>query len=468
MDTSLKYNKLHVAFVLGVYLILLAGCSVMPEARKSLEQGDFVPDEALATTDFLNGYEHHLPSPKHQMVDIDIALERSAMMATGDDKIYAQVALTTKKPSIRASNIHVLFYNPPGTSEQNMSSMKKVLASVSKFRSELPAGSSLTVDWGADNNSEAGIPSLLNRGDKEKGLVRFLRSFSRLSLKGEKHHFILVLGDKAEISHDLKQNVVDIGNILQSKSYTLSVLSVADRPDYAFLRKLSENGKGTFNVTTSEFDYKNWLENEIRFIAAEGIKNIAVKISAKDGLLIREIKSPYGLTPNQNHIEQHVKSLTQGKQYAMVLELCVSDKVKNHRKGTVNVEVEYFDVKNMRYTKIKKTGEVNFVKDRNRTLAKNRKVTRSMLILDTHKTMKDITPVIRDKRYYQAVAMLTQQRVRLEQYGKKYNDKELLRDAGILKLYSEKLYDFDETIFQSFKIWDDFSLDTGRYTESFQ
>jgi hypothetical protein len=104
--------------------------------------------------------------------------------------------------------------------------------------------------------------------------------------------------------------------------------------------------------------------------------------------------------------------------------------------------------------------------DRNKTLGHtNPQVQRSLLILQTQKTLQDIVPVIRDKRYYQAVALLTQQTQQLIGYANQYPDAELKRDASILNQYADRLYDLDDELFQTITIWRDLSLARGNFTE---
>ena len=53
--------------------------------------------------------------------------------------------------------------------------------------------------------------------------------------------------------------------------------------------------------------------------------------------------------------------------------------------------------------------------DRNQALIEsNRTINRSMLILGTQQVLQDIVPLIQDKRYYQAVALLTEHSQKLD------------------------------------------------------
>jgi len=90
-----------------------------------------------------------------------------------------------------------------------------------------------------------------------------------------------------------------------------------------------------------------------------------------------------------------------------------------------------------------------------------------MLILDTQNVIQNVEPAIRDKRYYQAIAMLTEQSLALNEFGMNHNDSELLRDAKILSVYSDRLYEFDEETFQSIKIWHELSWDRSRFSERY-
>jgi hypothetical protein len=97
----------------------------------------------------------------------------------------------------------------------------------------------------------------------------------------------------------------------------------------------------------------------------------------------------------------------------------------------------------------------------------NEKVARSLLIMDTQSVIQDIVPVIRDQRYYQAVAMLTKQKLKLQKFAQQHDDEELLRDSKILNKYADKLFNYDQDMFQTVKIWHDLSWYTDRYAENY-
>lgn len=135
----------------------------------------------------------------------------------------------------------------------------------------------------------------------------------------------------------------------------------------------------------------------------------------------------------------------------------------------IDVEIDYFDQAARRYQTLKKTGRVTFVLDRNKTLHRaNPRVERSLLILQTQQTLQDIVAVIRDKRNYQAIALLARQSAELTAYAAQHRDDELERDANILGQYADRLYDLDTAFFPAITIWRDLSLARNNFTEDFQ
>ena len=230
MINSFKYNTLETISLL-LLLIILAGCATtMRVVEKSLEENDFVPEEAVSTFDFLNEYDHHLPKPQKQLIDVDIAFERENVLISGDS-IYTQIALTSKAPPRKANNIHLLVYNSAEIQSEELTAMQHAVHSIASGK--IPVDSTLTVDW-YDPNRKIPASSLLDKNHQSNDLVSFLRQFVRLKLDKNPHHFVLVIGGHSDLTHEQKQNLVDIVNIFQVQSSTLSVLSVANKPEVAF------------------------------------------------------------------------------------------------------------------------------------------------------------------------------------------------------------------------------------------
>jgi hypothetical protein len=112
---------------------------------------------------------------------------------------------------------------------------------------------------------------------------------------------------------------------------------------------------------------------------------------------------------------------------------------------------------------------IRYVDDPNLALRHaNAAIERSLLILRTQETLVSAAREIRNRRNYQAIALLTGQSRALKQAGEGRNDRELARDATILARYAERLYDFDGEWFKSVKIWNDLTWDTERFRARYQ
>src|SRR5262245_37124723 len=85
---------------------LLAGCATTASVvEKNLEEGRLVPEEAVATADFLNEYHHPLSPPRRAPAGLDIALERKSVLAAGG-KVLVQIGIATAQPAIRPVSVH--------------------------------------------------------------------------------------------------------------------------------------------------------------------------------------------------------------------------------------------------------------------------------------------------------------------------------------------------------------------------
>lgn len=468
MKINILINKLVVVLVLGVTIGFLGACSTtMDVVEKSLEEGDLVPEQAIATADILNEYDHHLPKPQNQLLDIDIAFERSNVMATGDT-IHAQIGISTKNPTVEATHLHILVYNPITLTADSKSKLQQTALSVQSLVNTFPEDSSLTID-AVNPIVELGnqTKNLIDQKG-EPSLVQFLRSYVRLPLGAGNHHFVLLLAEHGELSSTEKRDLTDLANILSVKSAMLSVVSVGESPHVAFLQALSEKGQGRYTVLTDRFNVKIWLKDELRFANALKLHDVKFSIRSQHGATIKTVKPSVRNYGSNNLITSTIPELIQGKDYVVLVELDIPAATSPQHDELIRVDVDYFDPAKKQYHSIRKNGQVQYVMDRNKILnTDNTKVVRSLLIMDTQSVIQGIVPVIQDKRYYQAVAILTEQEIKLNEYGKKYKDEELLRDAQILNKYADLLYNYDEKMFQSMQIWHDLSWDTRRYTNKF-
>ncbi len=387
-------------------------------------------------------------------------------MATGDT-IHAQIGIATRNPSVDATQLHVLVYNPATVSAENQTKLQETALNAQSLANALPGGSSLTIDV-VNRFSGLGDQTkslMTHKGDLS--LVQFLRGYARVPLSAGKHHFVLLLAEQDEFSRTEKRDLIDLANIISVKSTMLSVLSVGDSPYVAFLKAFSEKGQGRFAIKTERFDMKAWLKDELHYSNAQKLRDIKLSIRSRHGAIIKTVKSPIGYYASNNVVDKTISELIQGQDYVVLVELDIPSATSSANDELIHVDVDYFDPAKKQYHTARKTGRIRYVMDRNQTLNQdNDKVVRSLLIMATQSVVKDIVPIIQDKRYYQAVAMLTEQEIKLNDFGQKHEDQELLRDAQLLNKYANQLYDYDEKLFQTVKIWHDLSWDTRRYTEN--
>jgi hypothetical protein len=443
-----------------------AGCaSHATIAEKNLEEGRLVPEEALATADFLNEYRHRLSPPRHAPAGLDIALERGSVLASGG-KVLVQIGISTAIPALKPVSLHALVFAPSAPGKAELDQIGKALAAI---RGQARGGA-LTVDLVQPVTGLAiGEPQLLP-STVDNNLKAFLAAFARRPFDEGEHHLILLVGtykgssDLQGLNSRERQDLVDLGRIISAKSVTLSVLSVGDKPDFAFLQKLGDTGHGTFTVATESLDYDAWITADLRNRSAETLSEIELTAAAGNGARLARVLAPQRLPSSSERARYALPELRQGEQRVLLAELDIPARGQDPAIEALTVELKYFALAVKRYYRTREIVAIQYVDDPNLALPRsNAAIERSLLILETQKTLQSVAGEIRGGRNYQAIALLTRQGRALKQTGRQFNDTELLRDAALIAKYADRLYDFDGEWLQTVKIWNDLSWDTSRF-----
>jgi hypothetical protein len=468
MKPSSQLRHLTIATV----VMLSAGCGSIQVAEKNLEEGRLVPEAAIATPDFLNEYRHPLSPPRQALAGLDIALEQRNVLAQGG-KLLAQIGISTAPPALKPVSVHALVFAPADPGQNEVTQITNAVSAIRGCLRELPGGM-LTVDLIRPvKGLSVAEPSLL-RASTSGNLKDFLTAYARQSFDDGEHHLILLVGsDKAFLEPTglgarERQDIVDLGRILAAKSVTLSVLSVGDKPDFAFLKKLSETGSGTFNVATESLDYEAWIRQELRARSAEILTHVELAVTAKNGARLVRVLAPRTLRHTAHNATFALSELRQGEQRVLLAELEIPARNQQPTNEVLDVGLTYYVPAAKRYYNARQTLTIQYVDDRNLALRASEAVKRSLLILETQETLQSVAREIRNRRNYQAIALLTRQSRALKQTGEKLKDRELLRDATILAKYADRLYDFDGEWFKSVKIWRDLSWDTERFRNMYR
>ena len=113
--------------------------------------------------------------------------------------------------------------------------------------------------------------------------------------------------------------------------------------------------------------------------------------------------------------------------------------------------------------------KIAYVLDKNDMLVKsNRRIQRSKLILQSSEVISDVAKLIRDRRNYKAIALLTEHNQKLMSYIDQHKDESLERDAKVLDKYAKQLYKFDEQWIQFLQIKQDLDWDNARFATVYQ
>ncbi|HJY75403.1 MAG TPA: hypothetical protein VKE95_02170 [Burkholderiales bacterium] len=463
-----------------VRIILLAAlvagvgsCDSLPVVQKNLEEGRLVPETAVASADFLNEYRHPLPPPRRGVADLAIALERGSVLAQGGT-VLVQVGVSTLQPALKPVRIHALAFAPTDPAAPELNRLNHALGAIRRQAAAL-AGATLTLDLIQPvKDLNASEPAFLPAG-RHGNLKDFMTALARQSFDGGDHHVVLLVGtykgfaDLPGLSGRERQDLVDLGRILAAKSLTLSVLSVGDKPDFGFLAQLAQAGRGSFSVATESIDYDAWIREDLRARRAETLTEVELAVHAKNGARLARVLAPAGLRHTPAELVHAVSGLRQGRQHVVLLELEIPPRTQSATNDALEVDLKYHVPSARRYYQARENIAIRYVDDRNLALRHaNATIERSLLILQTQETLLSVAREIRDRRNYQAIALLTGQSRALQQAGEGRNDRELARDATILARYAERLYEFDGEWFKAAKIWNDLSWDSDRFRNRYQ
>jgi hypothetical protein len=463
MNPSRRIRRLALAAAVA----LVAGCASTQVAEKNLEEGRLVPEAAIATLDFLNEYRHLLSPPRHAAAGVDIAVEQKNVLAQGG-KLLAQVGISTAPPALKPVNVHALVFAPANPGHGELAQLTRALNAIRGGARELPGGT-LTVDLArVVTGLSVAEPALLSAGGTGS-LKDFLMAFARQAFDGGEHHLILLAGSHQGLAERERQDLIDLSRILAAKSVSLSVLSVGDKPDFGFLKKLSETASATFNVATESLDFEAWIRQDLRARSAEMLTDVELAVTAKNGARLVRVLAPRTLHHTAHSATFALAELRQGEQRVLLAELEIPARNQQPTNEILEVGLKYYVPAAKRYHNARETFTIRYVDDPDLALPRaSEAVKRSLLILETQETLQSVAREIRNRRNYQAIALLTRQSRALKQTGEKLKDRELLRDATILAKYADRLYDFDGEWFKSVKIWHDLSWDTERFRNMYR
>jgi len=431
--------------LLAPLLALVANCDSMQVVQKNLEEGRLVPEDAVAAADFLNEYRHPLAPPRRAPAGLEIVLERRSLLAQGA-KSLVQIGIATAPPAFKPVSVHALVFAPANPAATELKQLTQALGALRPHAAEV-------LQARTDGN-----------------LKDFLSAFVRQPFEGGEHHVVLLVGsykgflDLSGLSQRERQDLVDLGRILAAKSVTLSVLSVGGKPDFGFLGQLAATGRGTFSVATESLDYEAWIREDLRARSAETLAEIELAVQPMNGARITRVLAPGGVRVTDGGLTYTMTGLKQGRERVLLAELDIPAKTQNRTNDVLGVDLRYYVPSARHYYKAHEIVAISYVDDPNLALPHaNEAIERSLLILKTQETVQSVAREIRNRRNYQAIALLTAQSRALKQAGAERKDSELVRDAVILGQYAERLYDFDGAWFQSVKIWNDLSWDTDRF-----
>lgn len=464
--------------VLGLIGVLLSACSSAPRmefVNQNLDQDRLVGEAAVSSEDVLNQYSHGYP-PSSNTITVHSDFDRPSILSSGD-QIYAQIGLVPKAPVDRPINLHVLVFDE--NADKHAKLIQDFLASVQQAAAVMKP-SSLTVDTSVENPSFSGHVSFLQkRYDK---FFEMMKAMTQMKYSGEPEHVIVLLGDLTRDDKHGRQNLVDMAGLLLAKGVSMSIYSYAEKPDFSFLEALTRKGKGQLQIHNEFVDTTNWVTNDIRKTNAVVYRELDINIELGEHVVSADVVSPSlvgserkssnALAASSNkRIQYKLPTLTEGEEFVALLRVYMADGASNELAKVFVVKVVFLNPTTGRYEQLYHVATLNYSysDDRNESIPFDKgRVARSRLILDTQSVIADAGKLVRDKRNFQAIALVEEQRNRLKKFPTKTRDTELYRDERILEKFSEKLYAFDDKSFQGVRSYWDLQVDSDRFVERYK
>lgn len=457
------------AFLLlaAVPILVLPGCASGPSmsmVKKNLEEGRLIPAAAVSAPDFLDQYSHYPVASGREAFEVHVDTDRANMPLAGGNMVV-QLGIVAEPPTIEPVQLHFLIYAPGGHDSGTNVELGNMIEATRRRVAEMPQESSLTVDWSGPRQKTGQDFPPLQKFKKKVDLEDFLKSYIFHDFRQDiKHHLILVVAGHSELSRRSKQNLIDMGRIFNAKSISVSAVYLGDKPDFAFFEKLSHEAGGLFSVISDDFNFADWIDSEVEYVNAGFFKEIQLEAHFKSGVRITRILSPKSAPDTDRDIKISLPKLRQGQQRVLLAEVYIPEGNAVGSFELVDVSTKYFDVENNRYGRVEKKHSMNYVSDINDAARyQNPIINRSMAILETKRTISAVEQHVYDKRYYQGIALLTGQSRKLKALSGQLNDERLANDAEILDTYAKNLYEFDDKLFQSLKIWKDLGWDVDRF-----
>ena len=451
---------------------LIAGCAsseMRPTSllQSNLEQGRLTPNLPTSKALVLDAYQHHLGA----LVDAPLALHAMSQfdffLREGGSGVV-QIGVSTLAPTISISHLHFLVLLPRRDAAGDLvAKFNGVVEAASALQQRLPAGSTVTLDASALPSSVKLPFAALKTEMKGDNLEAILKEYLFVPLANGKHHFVLLVGEHGKLTAAQQQNVVDMAEILVNRGAGVSVLAMGEKPDAAFLAKLSNTGDGVYELLNQELALAHWLDDVVANMHATRFTDLSLTINFAPGLTLGAKWISDNYTTHDRQITVTVPEFKQGREKVYLVQVNVPPETDSASAALVSVLARYRDGASGKILTAQASKALMYTLDPNLALSKpSASVQRSLAILKTADTIDDVATTLRDKRPYKGVAILSKQAQELRALAAPAKDEELLRDARIHDAYAQRLVNFTDESFQSLKIFRDLSWDTARYREA--
>lgn len=454
--------------VLICFLMLLSACGSRGVYQQAIEQqiseNKLVPVNVIPKHGILDAYHHLFPEPEKQPVMLNLAVSKNFISSEGDDVIL-QVGLSSQKPAKSTKQFHYLVVRPwkdaPALNHQ-LDLLMSELKSIKEY------AAAPTFDWSISPISNKGFTSLSKHEDS-LALEKFLRRFLIGLDNYDARHFVIVMADHLQLDQTQKQNIADMADYLAGKGATVSVLSIGESPDIGFLRVVTEKGNGLLSLKTESFRVDDWYKGEESYISASTISDVKIKVSLGKNIRFKQSITGENTNHNNDIFMYMLKDFKQGEQRVSLFELAVPLMMLEAQQELARVELSAYDVASSRYYADSQSVMVTYSNDPNQITANlNDSVGRSLTILNTADAVAHAARLVQNKRPYQAMNVIFEQKASLQTLGNRLNDSQLKRDAEVLGKYEQRLFDFADESFQSLKSWLDLNWDNDRFTAAIE
>jgi Ca-activated chloride channel family protein len=448
----------------GGVLLATGGCAAPMDASKArsravIQGGGIVPAEELRVAEYLNYYEQHFPEPAETALGLDLR-PGNPQMPAGGGEAWVQIGIQAKSalPEEIAPLNLALVIDRSGSMDtpEKMPYLKR---SLRVFLRSLAANDIVSI-VAYSTEPEVIVPA------REVGDGAWIeQAIARLEPAGSTNlHGGLMLGFREVDRHfDVRRNnrvvlltdgianagvtdpdriAADAGEYNQRGIY-LSTIGLGREFNDALLSRLAIQGQGAYHFIDSAEEMDKVFRKEVLGLVQKAAGNVSVLLSPGDGVRLLGLTGYEGQPP-AGSVEVRLRDMGTGDSQVVLAQLDVAPG-RSGRRQLVEVELRYTDLFASREATATSAVFAEAGAAEEHDPLWDLEVLRNVTIQRTAEGLKEIDRLYRSARYREAWDLAVQLERELRRVADLTNEKQMEKDAGLMRQYQETLAQWVES-----------------------